>query len=138
MIDTANTNENCGALAANQVGFPHHIFIFKPEISEEEGYGDRLIMINTEITELSEEKCFIKEGCMSFRNVRVNVERPTRVKAIYYNEQGEQQEIEADGYTGRAIQHELDHLNGKVMTDYLPAFKRKLLEQKLLKRKTKL
>lgn len=77
------------------------------------------IMINPEIIELSPEKVCGEEGCLSVKEQRGTVERAQYVRVCYLNRLGEKCEVDYDGFIARIVQHECDHLDGKLFIDYL-------------------
>ncbi len=116
-------------LAATQVN--HHIRVVVMDISEEK--NQPLVFINPKITPLTEEKAPYEEGCLSVPSVYDVVDRPTKVRLEALNEQGEAFSLETDGLLAVCIQHELDHLEGKLFVDYLSSLKRQRIKTKLQK-----
>jgi len=97
-----------------------------------------LKLINPEIIWESEETSIYQEGCLSIPEQYADVERPAEVGMRYMDENGETHEIEADGLLATCIQHEIDHLDGVLFTDYLSALKRNMILKKVQKlQKTK-
>ncbi len=132
MFETMRSADGIG-LAANQVGLGQSFFIL--DLSPAEGYEDfkPIVMINPEIIEFSDENSFVEEGCLSLPFLRAEVERPAEVKVKFLNTNEQEEIIEADGLFARAIQHEFDHLIGKMIPDNItPAMKKKF--QKILYR----
>ena len=117
-----------GGLAATQVGLNLRFFIM--DGSKEK--NQRLVVINPEILETKDE-VYEEEGCLSFPGVSAKVKRARWVKMKAYNALGEHYTLETDGYLGRCIQHELDHLNGITYFDHLSPLKRKMIEKKYQK-----
>lgn len=115
-------------LAATQVDI--HVQLFVLDVSENK--DQPLVFINPEIVELHgvEE---MEEGCLSFPGVYANVERADSLTIKALNRQGESFEMEANELLAVCIQHELDHLQGKLFVDYLSALKRNRIRKKLLK-----
>ncbi len=97
-------------LAANQVGVLKRIFVY--DIDEEVR-----AVINPKIVWASEETEEDEEGCLSVPEVRVPVKRSTKIKAQITNLEGKTETIEAEGLLARVFQHEIDHLNGKLILD---------------------
>ena len=92
-----------------------------------------IVLINPEITWASEEKVVNEEGCLSVPGIYDGVLRSTSVKVQALDENGETRTIEAEGLLAVCIQHELDHLLGKVFVEYLSPLKRNRIKSKLLK-----
>ena len=117
MFDTMRNSNGIG-LAANQVGFNQAIFVI--DISIVEGYENYkpLAVINPIITLRSEEKVFIEEGCLSIPNVRYEIERPKEILIKYFDSDMKEQVLEANDLLARVLQHEYDHLQGILFTDY--------------------
>ena len=118
-------------LAAVQVGVPLRVIVL--DAAEEGEEGRPLAMINPEILSFSEEKRVYEEGCLSIPEVRVEIERPASVHVRFLDLEGRQQELKADGLLATAIQHEIDHLNGRLIIDYLSRLKRDIIVRKFKK-----
>ena len=116
-------------LAATQVDA--HVRVVVIDVSEER--NQPMTLINPEITWASEEKRLNEEGCLSVPGIYDGVERPVAVKVRALDENGQERTIEADGLLAVCIQHEMDHLNGKVFVEYLSMFKRNRIKTKLMK-----
>jgi peptide deformylase len=116
-------------LAASQVDVHEQLVVI--DISDTK---DALqVFINPEITWASDEKEVYDEGCLSVPGIYDGVERPVRVKVRALDQNGEPFELEADGLLAVCIQHELDHLKGKVFVEYLSPLKRNRIKAKLQK-----
>ena len=74
-----------------------------------------------------------EEGCLSIPDVRVEIERPSTVTLRYLDRAGEQRELAADGLLATAIQHEVNHLDGKLIIDFLSSLKRDMVVRKFKK-----
>jgi peptide deformylase len=116
MFETMYLSKGVG-LAAPQVGVNTRIFVVNCEW-EEKGADAEIALINPEIIE-AREPYTSEEGCLSFPGIYAEVERSHHVKVRYRDVEGNVKELEADGLLARALQHELDHLDGKVFIDYL-------------------
>lgn len=116
-------------LAATQVD--HHIQLIVMDLSESK--DQPMVFINPKITTLTEETQPYEEGCLSVPQIYDKVERPSRVKIEALDLQGEKFEIEADGLLAVCIQHEMDHLNGKLFVDHLSPLKRQRAREKVEK-----
>ena len=77
--------------------------------------------------------CSYEEGCLSIPDIRVEIERPAEVTVRYLDRDGEQREVEAQGLLATAVQHELDHLDGKLIIDYMSRLKRDIIIRKFKK-----
>jgi peptide deformylase len=116
-------------LAASQVDVHEQLILV--DISETK---DTLrVFINPEITWASDEKQVYDEGCLSVPGIYDGVERPARIKVRALDRKGEPFELEADGLLAVCIQHEMDHLLGKVFVQYLSPLKRNRIKAKMLK-----
>jgi len=129
MADTMYEAPGVG-LAATQVDIHERIVVI--DVSEEQ--NELMVFINPEIIWASPEKKSWREGCLSVPEFYDEVERPDQVKVRALDINGKEFEIEADGLLAVCIQHELDHLQGKVFVEYLSMLKRTRISQKLKKR----
>lgn len=132
------TNKGIG-LAATQVAIMKMIFILDIDwLSESNSKKNLQIFINPQIIWESEEDEACTEGCLSFPELEVEIYRPKKIRLKYRNINFEEKIIEAEDFFARAIQHEIDHLNGIVIIDRITKLKRRLLAGKLnkLKRQT--
>jgi len=137
MIETMRNAAGIG-LAAPQVGRTERLFVIDvtPMATEMEEDGEPIppqpmVLINPEIVEEGETAVDMEEGCLSIPEVREVVSRPDRVRMRYRDRDFEQQEIEAGSILARVLQHELDHLDGVLFTDYLSSFRKRLLRRSL-------
>jgi len=139
MYETMCAKNGVG-LAAIQVGVDLRALIINIPIEEADGEHDQpkentLEMINPVIIEKDGSEKF-QEGCLSIPGVYEDVERAKHVKVEYFNRNGNKQVIEDDGFLAIAMQHEIDHLEGKVFIEKLSYIKRKKFEKEW-KRKIK-
>jgi len=134
MFDTMYYEKGIG-LSAVQVGVLKRVMIADVTWRDEGGPGEQHIMINPEIIENAPEPNVYKEGCLSFPDQFVDVTRPKTIKLRYLNIDGETKEGDFDGLLATCIQHEIDHLNGIVLTDYASPLKRDMILRKLTKLK---
>jgi len=116
-------------LAATQVDVHEQVIVI--DISENR--SELRTFINPEILWASEEKQLYDEGCLSVPGIYDGVERPARVKVRAFDVEGKPFELEADGLLAVCIQHEMDHLKGKVFVEYLSPLKRNRIKTKLQK-----
>ena len=116
-------------LAATQVDVHERVVVI--DVSEDG--NDLHVLINPEITWKSEELQVYEEGCLSVPGVYDEVERSARIHVRALDERGEPYEFDAEGLLAVCVQHELDHLLGKVFVEYLSPLKRGRIKTKLLK-----
>jgi peptide deformylase len=128
MIETHYSQENCAALAANQLGIDKRITVI--DFSEQK--NDILVLVNPYIIE-KEGSTFLPEGCMSVEAIYEKVKRAEKITVRYQTRDGENKTLSADGFLAKCIQHEVDHLDGFVFLDRLSKIKRKLLQPKIVK-----
>lgn len=127
-------NANGIGLAAPQIGKGIRVFIVDGTslTEEEEDMSDfKKAFINPVILKAEGEPWPFEEGCLSIPNIREKVLRPETVVIQYFDEDWNQKEEEYDGVKARIIQHEYDHIEGKLFIDYLSPLKRKMLKGKL-------
>lgn len=137
MIETMHNAAGIG-LAAPQVGRSERLFVVDvtPMASQMEEDGEPvppqpMVFINPEIVEEGETTVDMEEGCLSIPEVREVVTRPERVRVRYRDRDFEPQEIETGSVLARVVQHEYDHLEGVLFTDYLSSFRKRLLRRSL-------
>lgn len=138
MLDTVVEGGGASALAAVQVGILKRIIILHlgddDDLERPEGFYP-LFMANPEITYASENMVVAKEGCMSLPDQRIEIERPEEIEVKYLDYNNKEQSIRTPGWLARAIQHEIDHLDGKLMINYLSPLKRDAALRRLAKLK---
>jgi len=116
-------------LAATQVNVHKRIVVI--DVSEDQ--SQPLVFINPEVTVLGEEEAPYDEGCLSVPGFYESVDRPTEVRVNALDRDGQPFTLVPDGLLAVCIQHELDHLNGKLFVDYLSSVKRQRIRKKLEK-----
>lgn len=127
MFETMYESQGVG-LAATQVDFHKRLFV--ADCSEDQ--NEPLVFINPEITKANGH--FTNdEGCLSFPGVYAKVERAERITVEALDRNGEKFSLDAEGLLAICIQHELDHLNGKLFVDYLSPLKQNRIRKKLEK-----
>ena len=127
-------------LAGPQIGLLKKVIIIDAETIAREDKcplpSKRYIkIINPEILSVSKELCKKEEGCLSVPTIYYEIERPKQITISYTDETGKSTTLEADGLLARCIEHELDHLDGKLFIDYLSPLKKRLVSKKLQKLK---
>lgn len=137
MIETMRNAAGIG-LAAPQVGRSERLFVIDvtPMAAEMEEDGEPvppqpMVLINPEVVEEGETTVDMEEGCLSIPDVREVVSRPSRVRMRYLDREFEEREIETGSVLARVLQHEYDHLEGVLFTDYLSSFRKRLLRRSL-------
>ena len=128
MFETMYEAKGIG-LAATQVDFHHRLVVM--DISEER--NERRVFINPEILSKDGETVY-EEGCLSVPGIYDKVTRAEHVKVRALDRNGKPFELEADGLLAICIQHEIDHLDGKVFVEYLSQMKQTRIKTKLKKR----
>ena len=128
MIEAMREGDGIG-LAAPQVGRLVRLIVLEGDVF---GKGEEpRVYLNPEITEFSRSKSAYEEGCLSIPGIRADVERPDEIVLRYETLDGEKIEEEASELPARVLQHEIDHLNGKLFIDHLGIARRNLLRKKL-------
>ena len=110
-------------LSANQVGLPFNMFVIGGHPSIEKGL--KMTCFNPMIVSASEELVRMKEGCLTFPFIFLDIERPRKVVVKYTDNKGDLQEAHLDGMMSRIFQHEYDHMLGRNFTEKVSKFKLK-------------
>jgi peptide deformylase len=131
MLETMYAAPGVG-LAAVQVGVLRRLIVLDTAKGEDEP-PHPLVMINPQIVALGSEMRRHEEGCLSIPEVRIEIERPASVTVEFLDGEGKRQELTAEGLLATAIQHEIDHLNGKLIIDFLSRLKRDMIVRKFKK-----
>lgn len=124
-------------LAAPQIGLSIRLFVVDSvqleddEEREMEQTGIKKVFINAQILHEDGEPWLYEEGCLSIPDIRAEVSRPDLVRIRYFDENFQEHTEEFDGLNGRIIQHEYDHIEGKLFTDRISPLKRRLLKNRL-------
>jgi peptide deformylase len=129
MLETMYDAKGVG-LAATQINVHERVVVI--DTSEER--NDPLVLINPEITWASDEMIVWEEGCLSVPTIYDKVDRHAKVRVRALNRDGETYEFEGEELLAVCVQHELDHLSGKVFVEYLSPLKRNRIKTKLVKR----
>jgi peptide deformylase len=120
-------------LAAPQIGKSIRLFVIDPEPMDENLTGMKMAFVNPVILEEEGTEWAFEEGCLSIPDVRENVSRQPKIRIKYFDLDWKDHEAEYDGMAARVIQHEYDHIEGVLFTDYLSGFKKRLLKSRLTK-----
>ena len=118
-------------LTANQVGLPFNMFVAGGHESIEKGLS--LAMFNPMIISAGVDEIMMKEGCLTYPYVFLNVKRPRKVVMKYEDAEGKTQEAHLDGMMSRICQHEYDHILGRNFVEHVSKFKLKRAEEKAKK-----
>ena len=133
MLETMYAGDGVG-LAATQVNIHKRLVVV--DVSEEK--NDPLILLNPEVEILNfEKKKMYAEGCLSVPGFYEEIERPNTIKVRATSIEGKKMNLKAEGMKSVVLQHEIDHLDGKMFVDFLSNIKRQRIRQKLLKQKKK-
>ncbi|GGB10601.1 peptide deformylase [Allosediminivita pacifica] len=133
MLETMYDAPGIG-LAAPQVGVSTRLITL--DCVKEEGAAPRpLVMFNPRVIAASDERSTYEEGCLSIPDQYAEVERPAEVTVEWLDRDGTLQTEDFDGLWATCVQHEIDHLDGKLFIDYLKPLKRQMITRKMLKLK---
>ena len=135
MLETMYAAPGIG-LAAVQIGVLKRLIVI--DISKEKEKKNPLFLINPEIIFKSKNTSVYEEGCLSLPGYFAEIERPAECKIKYIGYDGKKKEMTASGLLATCIQHEVDHLNGKLFIDYLSKLKKDMIVKKLVKHKKEL
>ena len=133
MFDTMYAANGVG-LAAPQIGKSLRLFVIDatPYGEDDPSLADfKKAFINADIYERSEKTVTMEEGCLSFPKLYENVNRPESIKIRYTDENGVERDEEYSGMAARVIQHEYDHIEGKMFVDHLSPLRKTLIKSKL-------
>ena len=133
MLETMYDAPGIG-LAAPQIGVLDRIIVMDC-VKDEDESPKPMVLINPEIIAASDETNVYEEGCLSIPDQFAEVTRPKQVQVRWMDLNGAEQVQEFDGLWSTCVQHEIDHLNGKLFIDYLGAMKRQLITRKMQKLK---
>ena len=133
MLETMYDAPGIG-LAAPQIGVGKRLLVM--DCVKEEGEAPRpMVLINPEVTWSSDDRSTYEEGCLSIPDQYAEVERPSEVEVSWLGLDGEQHSEHFDELWATCVQHEIDHLNGKLFIDYLKPLKRQMITRKMVKLK---
>ena len=129
-------NSNGIGLAAVQVGILKRILVI--DVSTKEEKKNPMCFINPVIKKISDEKSVYEEGCLSIPDTFIEIERPKICDVEYVNLEGKLKYIKCDGLLSTCLQHEINHLDGKLIIDHLSKLKREIIIKKISKDKKNL
>ncbi|RNL50609.1 peptide deformylase [Pedobacter jejuensis] len=130
MFDTMYYASGVG-LAAPQIGLPIRLFIVDTGEDEDGNPGYKKVFINAQILEETGEPWNFNEGCLSIPDIRENILRKPNIKIKYLDENFVEHTEDVDGMPARVIQHEYDHIEGKLFTDKVSILRKTMLKSKL-------
>jgi peptide deformylase len=130
MFETMRDASGLG-LAAVQVGVLRRVLVL--DLSGEDEPNRPIVMINPQIVSFGSEKRTHEEGCLSMPDLRVEIERPASLVVRYTDRDDTSQELAAEGLLATAIQHEVDHLDGRLIIDFLSRLKRDIVIRRFKK-----
>lgn len=134
MFDTMYDAPGIG-LAAPQIGINARVLVMDCAKRDDGSDANPVCMINPEVVWASDEPATYEEGCLSIPDVYADVSRPSAVTVRFLNQEGTLQEGNFDGIWSTCVQHEIDHLDGKLFIDYLSAVRRSMITSKMKKLK---
>ena len=136
MLETMYDAPGVG-LAAPQVGILSRLIVL--DCDKEEGVPPKpIVMFNPEVVASSEDTNVYEEGCLSIPDHFAEVTRPKKVEVRWIDRDGNEQSAGFDGLWATCVQHEIDHLNGKLFIDHIGALKRQMITRKMQKLKREL
>lgn len=134
MYETMTLDDQGVGLSGNQVGVLKRVIVVDLGRDYQK---EPLFMANPEIVSLSDDLISIQDGCLSVPDTYAKTNRADNITVQYLDRQNQRQELSASGLLSACLQHEIDHLNGVLFLDHLPAIKRKMILSKLLKKSRK-
>ena len=126
--------ENGLGIAAIQIGDPTRMFLVDPKLAGKTENDPPVAFINPEVVWTSDETQKSDEGCLSFPEIYIQVERPLRARVRALGIDGNVFELEGEGLLARCLLHENDHLTGKLLVDFVGPLKRQMIKKKLARR----
>ena len=133
MFETMGRADGVG-LAAPQVGLPIRVVTIDLDVMSDEYpelKGFRHAYINPHIIEVGEEEVSMEEGCLSLPGIHEAVKRPDRIHVTYLDEDLKEHDEWVEGYPARVMQHEFDHLDGKMFIDHISPLRKQMIKGKL-------
>ena len=130
LFETMYQSKGIG-LAAVQVGILKRIIVM--DVSTKEEKNEPLSLINPTIKKVSNESSIYEEGCLSIPDTFIEIERPKICEVEYIDIDGKKKNLKCDGLLSTCLQHEINHLDGKLIIDYLSKLKRDIIIKKISK-----
>ena len=132
LVDSMYAERGLG-IAALQIGDARRMFIVEPELAGRSKDDPPVACVNPEVVWTSDEQQKSDEGCLSFPDIYIQVERPLRARVKAQDLDGNWFEIEGEGLMARCLLHENDHLTGRLLVDFVGPLKRQMIKRKLEK-----
>lgn len=133
MFETMENAEGVG-LAAPQIGLSIRVAVINLDVLSDdlpEYKGFRKVYINPHILDVSGEEIAMEEGCLSLPGIHESVKRGDKIRVKYLDEKMEEHDEIVEGYLARVMQHEFDHLDGKLFIDHLSPLRKQMIKGKL-------
>jgi peptide deformylase len=130
LFETMYVSNGIG-LAAVQIGILKRILVV--DVSTKDEKNQPIVLINPVIKNLSDDTSVYEEGCLSIPETFIEIERPKICEVEYIDEKGSKKNLECDGLLSTCIQHEIDHLDGKLIIDHLSKLKKDFIIKKISK-----
>ena len=130
LFETMHHSNGIG-LAAVQVGILKRVLVV--DVSSKNEKKQPMVLINPVIKNLSDEMSFYEEGCLSIPETFIEIERPKICEVEYIDEKGSKKNLKCDGLLSTCIQHEINHLDGKLIIDHLSRLKKDFIIKKISK-----
>ena len=130
LVDTMRAYNGVG-IASVQIGVARKMFLIDAAVCGGDEDAEPVAFLNPEILWTGDETEKAEEGCLSFPGIYVPIERPYRARVRALDLRGDSFELEGEALLGRAIQHEHDHLTGKLMVDFVGPLKRRMIKKRL-------
>jgi peptide deformylase len=129
----AMVRESGVGLAAPQVGLEKRLLVALQMVDPDDNDAEPIVMVNPEVLSRSKESWVFEEGCLSIPGIRGDVGRPEQIEVRYRDLDGTEHVIAAEGMYARVLQHEIDHIDGRLFIDYLSLAQKALLKPRLKK-----
>ena len=130
LLETMYVSNGIG-LAAVQIGILKRILVV--DVSTKDEKNQPIVLINPVITNLSDDTSVYEEGCLSIPETFIEIERPKICEVEYIDEKGSKKNLKCDGLLSTCIQHEINHLDGKLIIDHLSKLKKDFIIKKISK-----
>ena len=130
LFDTMYNSNGIG-LAAVQIGILKRILVI--DVSSKDEKNQPIVLVNPVIKNLSNEKSIYEEGCLSIPETFIEIERPKMCEVEYIDRKGSKKILKCDGLLSTCIQHEINHLDGKLIIDHLSKLKKDFIIKKISK-----